>query len=310
MKAIKYLIGIFIFSLGSLFGILILQQTNAFQLPPSPPPQHNAPAPINISSSNQTKIGGITLGKDLWIDPNVSTSSEAGLKLFSTTGDFWSFNNDLSVLKLRQGNNTSSTTLVSIDSGGNTNISGNLNVNGDIRANGNIYSSGKLVLTSESDPVVDRTQAFDGKYCKWNLARKKIECNVNTNSVDTRIGSLNSGKWCYSNGSQIICDRAAPIISEQDPKVGNLGGAPNNWCKANAGKVECNSPPPASPYSLIPVYQCPYSPGTAGESHHTNSCVGALSLNPTCDTTDLSFCGSYTCGCNFVGYMAYSPPSH
>ncbi len=211
--------------LGSLSGVLILQKVTAAWTPPtSPPPQSNVPTPLNVSDQNQTKKGGITLGKDLWIDPSISNSDQAGLKLFSKSGDFWYIKNELSNLTFQQNSNT----LLTQDS------AGNLTVAGDIKTSKTVYSNNLPVLTKETDPTINKSNSTNNSFCTFK--NNKIVCNTTPNAVDTRIGSLNSGKWCYSNGSQIVCDKDQPLLKEVDPRVNNLVN--NRFCTAGQKMID------------------------------------------------------------------------
>lgn len=55
--------------------------------------------------------------------------------------------------------------------------------------------------------------------------------------VSQQIGTLNSGKWCTSDGSVINCTQAAPVTSELDPQVGVMSNG--KWCTSNGSTVNC-----------------------------------------------------------------------
>lgn len=248
MKKASFLI--FSFLILPIAGSVIINSTKAQWTGPSgPPTTYNVPAPLHIGDTNQTKKGGLTLGKDLWLDNFVSGAAQAGIKFFSNDSTFpragYLYNNAGTLIYQTDDGQGNQIPRFSIGNDGNVTI-GNiqnqakLHVDGDIRAR-NIYQNGKLVLTSETDPQVGilATNAFctsDGN---------KINCTTATiPETDPTIGTLNPNNWCISDGSKITCNASPPVTKEQDPEVGVL--VSGKYCKATTApdgtkRIDCSS---------------------------------------------------------------------
>ena len=248
MKKASFLI--FSFLILPIAGSVIINSTKAKWTGPSgPPTTYNVPAPLHIGDTNQTKKGGLTLGKDLWLDNFVSGAAQAGIKFFSNDSTFpragYLYNNAGTLIYQTDDGQGNQIPRFSIGNDGNVTI-GNiqnqakLHVDGDIRAR-NIYQNGKLVLTSETDPQVGilATNAFctsDGN---------KIDCTTATiPETDPTIGTLNPNNWCISDGSKITCNASPPVTKEQDPEVGVL--VSGKYCKATTApdgtkRIDCSS---------------------------------------------------------------------
>ena len=171
----------------SIFGSIILNKVSAtsdtFALPSGGPASFQIPAPINVSQSNQTKTGGITLGKDLWIRPSISSSQKSGILLFSkneSQGLPGYIYNDKGALKYQtlssnNPNTASYTTVFEVDKGGNTNISGNLTVNKQTKLNSNTDISGNLTVSGN----INTTGTLTTQNLKVNGDTTFTNLNVN-----------------------------------------------------------------------------------------------------------------------------------
>ncbi len=202
----------------SFLGSMIIQKTKAQWIgPPGAPAISNLPAPINVSNSNQTKTGGLTIGRDIWLNNGVSQGSRSGIRFFSnsqTSPRYGYFFNDGNSLKynVQTSNNPSNPqeqTRFQIANSGDISIGdiipqAKLHVDGDIRANGRIFSQGQQLLTQEQDP---------------------------------QVGTLQNNMWCTSNGTEINCTASAPT-----GLVGDL--TEGQWCRASSGRVVCTSDTP------------------------------------------------------------------
>lgn len=184
----------FTISLLSFIGSTLIYKTKAqWQGAPGLPPEQNVPAPINIGASNQQKIGGLTIGKDLYINPDISGASQAGLRLYSnsgTGGRYGYFFNNYNTLQYNTQTDAGEEKRFTIGNDGNTaignitpetkfHVDGSIKANGSIQAAGKVYSENKEVLTSFTEQ-------------------------------DPKIGSLSNDKWCYSTGGLIVCNKGEP----------------------------------------------------------------------------------------------------
>ncbi len=237
----------------SFLGSMIIQKTKAQWIgPPGAPAISNLPAPINVSNSNQTKTGGLTIGRDIWLNNGVSQGSRSGIRFFSnsqTSPRYGYFFNDGNSLKynVQTSNNPSNPqeqTRFQIANSGDISIGdiipqAKLHVDGDIRANGRIFSQGQQLLTQEQDPQVGTLQ--NNMWCTSNGA--VVNCTTDPPSeVDPAVGSLQGGRWCTSNGTTINCQATPPVLTENDPEVGTLQN--NMWCTSNGTEINCTASAP------------------------------------------------------------------
>lgn len=194
-KSLKFFSLIFAVSFFSIIGSMLVYQTKAqWQGPQSDPPLQNAPAPINVSSSNQQKIGGLTLGRDLYIDPISSNTSQAGIRFVSNsaTGGLYGYLfNNLNTLQYNTQTATGEVKRFTIGNDGNVAIgnitpSAKLHVDGAIISNSIIQATGKIY--SEGNEVLTSLSA----------------------EQDPKVGTLTNGQWCYSAGGQVVCSQNAP----------------------------------------------------------------------------------------------------
>jgi hypothetical protein len=88
----------------SIFGTITLLLTNttaladSFSGPSATPPASNAPVPINETSIAQAKLGGLSLGGDLYVGGNLGVGASATAKLLvrSSSGTAHTiFDNDI-----------------------------------------------------------------------------------------------------------------------------------------------------------------------------------------------------------------------
>lgn len=192
---VKFFSLVFAVSLLSFLGSILIYQTKAqWTGAPGLPPSSNVPAPLNVGSSNQQKVGGLTLGKDIYIDPRVSNSTQSGLRLYpaDTVGMYGYLFNNFNTLQYNVQTSIGEERRFTIGNDGNTaigdiipqaklHVDGSIRANGVIQATGKVYSEGNEVLTSLSEQ-------------------------------DPKIGTLTNNQWCYTNGSQVICNQNAPQI--------------------------------------------------------------------------------------------------
>jgi len=92
-------------------------------------------------------------------------------------------------------------------------------------------------VTSESDPIWTDD--------KPNYATKSWvnDQGFLTSETDPQVNTLQSGKWCTSDGSVINCTQDTPVLSETDPQVGTLQNG--KWCTSDGTKVNCTQDAPS-----------------------------------------------------------------
>lgn len=91
-------------------------------------------------------------------------------------------------------------------------------------------TSGATTLDELSD--VTTSGVGSGDYLTYN----------GTNWVPNNpFGTLTNAKWCTSDGTDVICNTDAPVLTEVDPQVGTLTA--NLFCQVNAGgtTVDCGN---------------------------------------------------------------------
>ena len=172
--------------------------------PTAPPPANNALAPLDEGSSNQTKLGGLTLGKDLYLQSGLRMISNGG----SNYGYFMNVADTLTYSTLTGG---AEIKRFSIGNDGNIAIGdltpqAKLHVAGDIKANGKIYSNGLEVLTSGSVTVspdsVGSPEVKNGSL---------TSTDVNTASIQSRVSGT-----CAPNSSIRVIAQDGTVTCETD----------------------------------------------------------------------------------------------
>lgn len=86
----------------------------------------------------------------------------------------------------------------------------------------------------------------------WKCVTDQQGANGITSESDPKVGVLMTGKWCRSNGSQVVC--ASDLPAETDPKIGPINDG--KWCYSSAGKIVCDREAPAAPTAQLgtPLY--------------------------------------------------------
>lgn len=250
IKIISMVLAVLFFSF---LGSIIIQQTKAQWFgPQGAPAVNNLPAPINVSSSNQTKTGGLTIGRDIWLNNSISQDPRSGIKFFSnsqTSPRYGYLFNDGNFLKynVQTSNNSANPqeqTRFQISNSGDVSIGdiipqAKLHVDGDIIANGRIFQKGQQILTQEQDPQVGALK--NNMWCTSDGS--VVNCTTDPpTETDPSVGALQGGRWCTSNGSTINCQAMPPILVENDPKVGALEN--NMWCTSNGTEINCTTSAP------------------------------------------------------------------
>lgn len=159
------------------------------------------------------------------------------------------FNNALTVGGATTVNNTLNVT-------GTSTFGNNMTVNGRVTANQLFVGSGNV----GSIPTCTSAQKLQWNGTAWSCVADQIGATAAT-ETDPKVGTLTNGRWCHTNGSQVICDRPAPLvcgttqklrwtgstwecIAETDPKVGTLTSG--KWCTTNGSTINCTSDAPAA----------------------------------------------------------------
>jgi len=199
----------------SLFGLIALKSSiAAWTGPTAPPPGSNTLAPIDVSLSNQTKLGGLTLGKDLYL--------ESGLRLLSNGGSNYGYLvNIADTLTYNTLTNGVEVKRFTIGNDGNVAIgdvvpTAKLHIAGDIKATGKIYSQGLEVLTSGNVVVspnsVGSLEVIDGSL---------TSADVNTGSIQTRV----TGTCAAGSSIRTIAQDGTVVCEPDDTGASYTAGA-------------------------------------------------------------------------------------
>jgi hypothetical protein len=116
-----------------------------------------------------------------------------------------------------------------------------------------------------SIPTCTSAQKLQWNGTAWTCVTDNIGATAAT-EVDPKVGTLTNGRWCRTNGAQVICDVNVPVAcgtaqklqwngsawsciadqgltSETDPKVGTLTAG--KWCTTNGSVINCTSDAPS-----------------------------------------------------------------
>lgn len=72
--------------------------------------------------------------------------------------------------------------------------------------------------------------------------------------VDGKFGTLTNSRWCTSNGTQVVCNQTAPLLSESDPKIAST--ANNKWCRGTGSTLTCDQNPPTGDGDIMAALGC------------------------------------------------------
>lgn len=207
------------------------------------------------------------------------------------------FTNDVTV----QGSAAFNTTLNVV---GTSTFGNNMTVDGRVTAGQLFVGSGNV----GNIPTCSSAQKLQWNGVEWGCVADNIGATAAT-EVDPKIGTLTNGRWCRTNGAQVICDVNVPvacaasqklqwngsswscvadqgIMAETDPKVGALTNG--KWCIASGGQVVCNQDAPSGGGG-----------GGVGCSSGSGNCAWAGSgTHGQVKTGGCSCGGSMTCQCN------------
>jgi cytoskeletal protein CcmA (bactofilin family) len=197
------------------------------------------------------------------------------------------FNNNLTVGGATTVNNTLNVT-------GTSTFGNNMTVNGRVTANQLFVGSGNV----GSIPTCTSAQKLQWSGTAWTCVTDNIGATAAT-EVDPKVGTLTNGRWCRTNGAQVICDVNVPVAcaasqklywngsawsciadqgltAESDPRVGTL--VSGKWCTSNGATVNCTSDAPS------------------GTTTTTGSCVSCSSIC-SCGgvLTGCTTCSCYSC---------------
>lgn len=178
---------------------------------------------------------------------------------------------------------------------GTSTFSANMNVNARVTANQLYVGSGNV----GSIPTCTNAQKLQWNGTAWTCVADNIGATAAT-EVDPKVGTLTNGRWCRTNGSQVICDVNVPvacgnaqklqwngsawsciaeqgITSENDPRVGAVTSG--KWCRGNGSQVICDQNPPSGSTTT--------TTGSCVNCNSVCSCGGVL--------TSCSTCSCYSC---------------
>ncbi len=157
-----------------------------------------------------------------------------------------------------------------------------ISVTGDVRTTGNVFTGAVNFSNVPQCPANQKLQWTTG--AGWSCI-----ADVTQTGAGTPIGTMVNGAMCRSDGSQVICDAAAPgshayggvpacpanqklawtgaawtcygdqgLTAESDPKVGSLVNG--KWCRTNGAQVICDQDAPSGGgSSCAAAFNCPAS---------------------------------------------------
>ena len=165
-----------------------------------------------------------------------------------------------------------------IDSGATVNggatINGGLSVpTNDVAVTNNVTVGGRTTtneLFVGSGNVGNIPTCASNQKIHWNgtawACQNYSSGDTTAAETDPQVGGLSNGRWCRTNGSQVICDVNVPVAcgtsqklywngsswsciadqgltAESDPQVGSLVNG--KWCTSNGSTINCTSNEPA-----------------------------------------------------------------
>ncbi|WPZ34060.1 hypothetical protein T8K17_22830 [Thalassobaculum sp. OXR-137] len=167
--------------------------------------------------------------------------------------------------------------------------SGNVNVGNRVTAAELFVGAGNVGTI----PTCTGANKIQWNGTSWVCVADEIGATAAT-ETDPQVGGLTNGRWCRTNGSQIICDVNVPLacgtsqkliwngtswtcqadqglVSESDPQVGSLTSG--KWCTTDGATINCTSDAPT------------------GTTTTTTSGASCVSCNSVCS------CGGSTVSC-------------
>lgn len=136
-----------------------------------------------------------------------------------------------------------------------------MSINGRLTANELFVGSGNV----GNIPTCSSSQKLHWNGAAWVCVTDNVGATAAT-EVDPKVGVLTNGRWCRTNGAQVICDVNVPVAcptsqkitwsgsawscipdqgltTETDPKVGVLSAG--KWCTSNGSVINCTSDAPS-----------------------------------------------------------------
>jgi hypothetical protein len=194
-----------------------------------------------------------------------------------------------------------------------------ISVTGDVRTTGNVFTGAVNFSNVPQCPANQKLQWTAG--VGWSCA-----ADVTQTGAGTPIGTMVNGAICRSDGSQVICDAAAPgshayggvpacpasqklawtgaawtcygdqgLTAESDPKVGGLVNG--KWCRTNGAQVICDQDAPSGGGCGGCGGTCGYGAQSHGAQiacYSACSCGGYVLYSCTCGTwlNTGNYCGA------------------
>lgn len=179
---------------------------------------------------------------------------------------------------------------------GNSTISGDANITGRMTANQLYVGSGNV----GSIPTCTSAQKLQWNGTAWACVTDSIGATAAT-EVDPKVGGLTNGRWCRTNGGQVICDVNVPVAcgtgqklywngsawgcdtdhqgvtAETDPKVGTLGSG--KWCTSNGSQINCTSDAPSGTTTTTSAAPCVDCNSVCGCGGYMMSCYQCQCYN-------------------------------
>jgi len=182
-------------------------------------------------------------------------------------------------------------------------VNGTLAATNDVTVGGRVTAAEVFVGSGNvgNVPTCTGSNKIQWNGTNWVCVADEIGATAAT-ETDPQVGGLTNGRWCRTNGSQIICDVNAAVTcgtsqklywngstwsciadqgltAESDPQVGTLTSG--KWCTSNGSSINCTSDAPSGTTTTTTGASCVNCNSVCG-------CGGTLTSCSTCNCNNCS----------------------